>query len=93
MVAAGSLGLFPIYYAFSQDLSRKHQGKITGTMGFLTWVASAYMQEAVGSYVRKEQSYGVPLVLASVAPLVALAALLILWRPALHKSRVPGENR
>ena len=34
LVAFGALGLFPSYFALSQEVSSKHQGKITGTLGF-----------------------------------------------------------
>jgi ACS family hexuronate transporter-like MFS transporter len=89
-LAAGSLGFFPNYYAFSQDLSRKHQGKITGTLGFCTWIASGYMQEYVGKYVEETKSYRLAIILAGTAPLIALAALLILWRPSRNRTWASG---
>ncbi len=86
LVAAGSLGLFPNYYAFSQDLSRRHQGKITGTLGFFSWVASAAMQGYVGKDLEANKDYRLAITLAGAAPLIALAALLILWRPGRKQS-------
>lgn len=79
LVAAGSLGLFPNYYAFSQDLSRRHQGKITGTLGCLTWICSALMQESVGRHLERTKSYEDAIRLAAAAPIVALGALVLLW--------------
>ena len=80
-VAAGSLGFFPNYYAFSQDLTRRHQGKIIGVLSCITWVASAFMQMSVGAYLEENQSYQLAITLAAAAPLIALAALLLFWRP------------
>jgi ACS family hexuronate transporter-like MFS transporter len=80
-VAAGSLGFFPNYYAFSQDLTRRHQGKVIGVLSCITWVASAFMQMSVGAYLEENQSYQLAITLAAAAPLIALAALLLFWRP------------
>lgn len=78
-VAAGSLGLFPTYYALSQDLSRAHQGKLSGLFGFSTWVVSAVMQELVGKHIEQTKQYTLAIQLASAAPLVAFVVLLLLW--------------
>ena len=37
VIGFGSLGQFPIYYAFTQELSVQRMGKVTGTLSFLTW--------------------------------------------------------
>lgn len=87
LVGAASLGLFPNYYAFSQDLSGRHQGKITGTLGFTTWMVSGQMQGMVGSYIQRTGSFEMPMIVMSLAPLVALVVLLVVWkqwRPAVQ---------
>lgn len=78
-VAGGSLGLFPTYYALSQDLSRAHQGKLSGLFGFAAWVSSAVMQELVGKHIEATKQYSLAIQLAAVAPIVAFVVLLVVW--------------
>ena len=37
VIGFGSLGQFPMYYAFTQELSVSRMGRVTGTLSFLTW--------------------------------------------------------
>jgi len=79
LVGAGALGLFPNYYAFTQELSRKHQGKITGALGTIAWMTSAPMQKFVGEYITQNRTYAGAIVMAGLAPLIALLAIWLLW--------------
>lgn len=85
VVAFGSLGLFPIYYSFAQELSGKNQGKVGGLLGFSTWSLLGLMQWQVGALVKHD-----PLIrpylfgAVGILPLVAFAVLALFWgkRPA-----------
>jgi len=79
LIGFGSLGVFPVYYLFSQELTTKHQGKVTGALGFTTWVASAILHEVVGRHVEETKSYEQGVQLAGLAPLIGFAAVLLFW--------------
>ena len=76
---AGMLGLFPIYYSFTQDISRRRQGFVTGFTSFLGWVASALYQHQFGKVADATGSYTVGLAAAGGVTIVALLAWAILW--------------
>ncbi len=80
IIGFGSLGLFPPYYSLTQEISKRHQGLVTGTLGCITWVASSYMQEWVGNTVKATGSYGSALFFAGMVPLVGCVALLFWGR-------------
>jgi ACS family hexuronate transporter-like MFS transporter len=82
VVAFGSLGVFPAYYSFSQELTVRHQGKLTGVLSFACWAAMAGWQETIGRVVEATQSYTVCLVISGLLPLAALVVLAGLWGPA-----------
>jgi len=42
---AGALGVFPIYHAFTQEISADHQGKVTGVASIAAWVFSSPAQK------------------------------------------------
>jgi ACS family hexuronate transporter-like MFS transporter len=86
VVGFGSLGLFPVYYSLSQDLTTRHQGKLTGMLSFCTWVASAAMHPVVGSWVDRTKDWSSALALAGLPPLIALGALVFLWERKSIKS-------
>ncbi|MGE0755759.1 MAG: MFS transporter, partial [Pirellulaceae bacterium] len=79
VIGFGALGLFPNYYSFTQELSERHQGKISGTLGFTTWVITSEMQELIGKEVDRTQSYEQAIFWIGLTPLVGLAAMLLLW--------------
>jgi ACS family hexuronate transporter-like MFS transporter len=79
LVGFGSLGLFPTFYALSQEISQRHQGKVTGSLSLLTWIVTAEMQEWVGRYVDHTQSYAGGVFWIGLAPLPALAVLWLVW--------------
>jgi MFS family permease len=84
VVGAGALGLFPCYYAWSQELSRVHQGKITGLTGVFAWAVSAPVHTLFGRLVDRTGSFDVGLAVVGCLPLVAFAALVLLWRDTAH---------
>jgi ACS family hexuronate transporter-like MFS transporter len=80
LIAAGSLGLFPCYYSFSQELSRTHMGRVSGILAAAGWVVSAPFQIWFGQLVDRTKSYDLGIMLAGLPPLIGLVALLLLWR-------------
>jgi ACS family hexuronate transporter-like MFS transporter len=79
LIGFGSLGVFPCYYAFSQDLTTRHQGKVTGMLGTCCWLAMFAWQPLIGFTVDKTGSYVVPFVISGMLPLIGWLALLLLW--------------
>jgi ACS family hexuronate transporter-like MFS transporter len=79
LMGAGALGVFPIYHAFTQDLSREHQGKITGVASIAAWGFSP-VQSLFGRYIDKTHSFDLGLVIAGLMPLAAFVVLLLFWR-------------
>jgi ACS family hexuronate transporter-like MFS transporter len=79
IVAAGSLGLFPCYYSFSQESSERHMGKTAGLLGALAWLVSAPMQKFFGRVVDETHSFDKGLAVIGFAPFVALFALIVAW--------------
>ena len=79
LAGAGALGVFPIYHAFTQDLSARHQGKITGLAGVAAWVLPAQAQKLFGSLADRTHSFDLGLVLAAFLPLLAVLPLWWCW--------------
>jgi hypothetical protein len=79
VAGAGALGLFPIYHAFTQDLSHEHQGKVTGIAGVAAWAFSPLAQRLFGQHIDKTHSFDQGLALAGCLPFVAFLILAIAW--------------
>ena len=79
VVAFGALGLFPTYFALTQDISSKHQGKISGTLGFCAHLSLSAIYPVEGWIIDSTGSYEPILGAIGVLPLAAFVALLIAW--------------
>lgn len=78
-VAAGTLGVFPCYYSFTQELTVSHMGRVTGLLSFVGWLASAPVQKLFGRVADATGSYDVNMAILGWAPLVGLIAFVLLW--------------
>jgi len=79
LVGAGALGLFPCYYSLSQELTRTHQGKVSGMLGTVAWLTASPLHPLFGRWIDQTGSFDLGMALASLTPLVAFTALACLW--------------
>jgi ACS family hexuronate transporter-like MFS transporter len=80
IVAFGNLGCFATYYSLTQDLSRRHQGKVSGTLATCTWLCTAAFHPVFGRYLDRTHNYDVVFGAMGWLPMIALFAVLICWR-------------
>jgi ACS family hexuronate transporter-like MFS transporter len=92
VVAFGSLGCFSAYYSLTQDLSQKHQGKISGLLATFTWSVSGTFQRLFGRYLDATGDYDVAFGIMGWLPMIALIATLLLWRDAPASSERPQSR-
>lgn len=81
LVGAGILGLHPVYYALAQDLPRQYMGVLSGALAAVTWFTVGEVQGRIGAHIKATGSYDAGFVLAGLAPVFALALLVLLWKP------------
>ena len=86
-IGFGSLGQFPTYYAFTQELSVRQMGKVTGMLSFVTWTSFALVSGPIGRWIDRTGSYSAVTFIAGLTPLVGLLALLLFWN-----DRKPGTK-
>jgi MFS transporter, ACS family, hexuronate transporter len=79
VVAAGTLGVFPCYYSFTQELTTQFMGRLTGLLSFTGWLASSPMQKLFGYFVDRTGSYDLNIAILGWFPMAGLIAFLILW--------------
>jgi ACS family hexuronate transporter-like MFS transporter len=79
ILGAGALGVFPIYHAFTQDISHEHQGKVTGIAGVAAWAFSPLAHQTFGRHIDETQSFDQGLAVAGCLPFVALLLLALFW--------------
>jgi ACS family hexuronate transporter-like MFS transporter len=86
LAGAGALGVFPIYHAFTQDISSAHQGKITGMAGVAAWLVHAQVQKLFGWLADQSGSFDSGLAVAGLVPLLAILPLWLFWRTSTSKA-------
>ena len=79
LVAAGSLGVFPCFYAFSQELSQHRIGLVTGLTGFFAWITSSSLQRPLGAHVDRTGSYDIAFLVGAWPCILAAAGLWLFW--------------
>ena len=82
VVGFGALGVFPTYYSFSQELTVRHQGKVTGFLGCGNWLAMAALHEIAGKWIERTSSYTEGIALAGLAPLGGILIFGLIWGKA-----------
>lgn len=89
LMAVGSLGVFPCYYSFTQELSKEHIGLVTGLLSFVAWVVPSSLQRPLGAHIDRTGSYDLAFQ-AGAWPMIFAAALLwFFWDlPRLRKKRI-----
>lgn len=90
LVGAGALGLFPCYYAFTQELSVRHMGKVTGMAGVFAWAVSAPAHKFFGRLIDRTGSFDLGLMVAGWLPLIAFVFLWLFWERR-EKPRLPAN--
>ena len=89
IAGAGTLGLFPIYYSLSQDISPSHQGKVAGITGVIAWSVSSPAAMFFGWLADSTESFNTGIAIAGSLPLLALLAVFLFWPREDSESSVP----
>jgi ACS family hexuronate transporter-like MFS transporter len=94
LIGFGALGSFSSYFAFSQEVSQKHQGKVTGTLGLINAGCMAALGVGQGWLITKTNSYETALGVTGLAPLLAVGAVYFFWNSpkANHAKLFTAEN-
>lgn len=93
MTALGSLAPFPCYYAFTQDLSNRHIGLVTGLLAFCAWVVPSSAQRWLGAEIDRTGAYDIAFHVASWPVLAAAVALWLFWDVRWMRGRAGTVNR
>lgn len=91
VIGAATLGLFPCYYSFSQELNAKHIGKASGVLSAIGWLVSAPTHKWFGRLADQTRSYDIGIMLVGLAPLIGVLAMWLLW-PRDHPANLQETN-
>jgi ACS family hexuronate transporter-like MFS transporter len=95
VVAFGGLGSYAAYYSLTQDLSHKHQGKISGALATITWIVTAAFHPLFGEHLdslNNPNKYDMAVGVVGWLPMVALVATLALWHVRVRRTTGLDEN-
>jgi MFS transporter, ACS family, hexuronate transporter len=94
LIGFASLGQFPNYYAFTQELSTKKMGKVTGALSFIFWLSYGMVSDPVGAWIDRTGSFSQVMLWAGLLPLVGFGAILLLWDGPPWRARavLSGQN-
>ena len=91
----GALGIFATYFALSQEISGRNQGKITGLLGLINSLYLAGLYWIQGGIADALGGLGQVLAVAPVPALVALIVVWLFWPKeppdAMHPRARPAE--
>jgi ACS family hexuronate transporter-like MFS transporter len=90
LIGFAALGLFPNYYSFSQELTLRHQGKMTGALSCICWLAMSLLHELAGDSIKRTGSYSLGVALAGLMPLIGLTVLILFWGRETGPEEAPG---
>ena len=90
-IGAGALGVFGIYHAFTQDLTRYHQGMVTGVAGVAAWALSP-AHKYFGRLVDRTGSFDLGFAVAGCLPLIGLICLWFFWNGRTDRSEAVIKN-
>jgi ACS family hexuronate transporter-like MFS transporter len=79
LIGFGSLGQFPTYYAFTQELSARRMGNVTGVLSFVFWLSYAIVSGPIGRSIDRTGSYSQVTFVAGLLPMVGFLAIFLLW--------------
>jgi ACS family hexuronate transporter-like MFS transporter len=91
IVGAGTLGLYPCYYSFLQEVSSQHIGRITGLIATLVWAVSSPVHKYFGRHVDQTQSFDLGIAVVGLTPLLGYFALRLFWDTP--NARVAGQSK
>jgi ACS family hexuronate transporter-like MFS transporter len=91
-IGFGSLGQHPIYYALTQELSKRRMGNVIGILSFITWVVNSLVQDPIGRWIDRTGSFSQVTFVAGLMPILGLVALGLMWNAGMWRGREHSQT-